>query len=161
ARDVQTAGITDVFLQAKDPDGKRYYANPADGGPVPRDAFTEVEAALRPTGVRVHAWISVARDPYLARRHPAWAMTNLAGERSPDWIAPSHEDVRAAVRATVSELLDRFPLAGIHLDYLRYPGLEYDFSTDAVARFRRAAGLESAGENLREMFDRHYNAWIG
>jgi peptidoglycan/xylan/chitin deacetylase (PgdA/CDA1 family) len=160
ARDVQAAGITDVFLQAKDPDGNRYYAHPADSGPVPRDAFTEVEAALRPTDVRVHAWIAVARDPYLARRHPAWAMTTLSGGRSADWIAPSHPDVRAAVRATVSELLDRFPLAGIHLDYLRYPGVEYDFSPDAVARFRGAAGLESAGENLREMFDRHYNSWI-
>jgi hypothetical protein len=128
---------------------------------VPRDGFTEALAALRPTGVRVHAWIAVARDPYLAQRHPAWAMTSLGGERSPDWIAPSHPEARAAVLATVTELLDRFPLAGIHLDYLRYPDLQHDFSPDAVARFRRAAGLEGGpAEGLREMFDRRYNDWI-
>jgi len=160
ARDVEAAGITDVFLQAKDADGNRYYAHPGDGGPVPRDAFTEALAALRRTGVRVHAWIAVGRDPYLARQHPAWAMTSIDGERSPDWISPSHPDVRAAVRATVGELIDRFPLAGVHLDYLRYPGFEYDFSPGAVAQFRQAAGLPRTGD-LREMFDRHYNAWIG
>ena len=161
ARDVQAAGITDVFVQAKDPDGNRYYAGPADGGPVPRDDFRQIVAALRPTGARVHAWIAVARDPYLAQRHPDWAMTSLGGERSPDWIAPSHPEARAAVLATVTELLDRFPLAGIHLDYLRYPDLQHDFSPDAVARFRSAAGLEGGdAEGLREMFDRQYNDWI-
>ena len=161
ARDVVAGGITDVFLQAKDPDGNRYYAGPSDGGPVPRDAFTEAFAALRPTGVRIHAWIAVGRDPYLAQRHPGWAMTSISGERSRDWISPSNPDARAAVRATVGELLDRFPLAGVHLDYLRYPSFDYDFSPDAVGRFRRTAGVAHESSTLREMFDRHYNAWIG
>lgn len=161
ARDVEAAGVTDVFLQAKDPDGNRYYASPGDGGPVPRDAFTEAFAALQRTRVRVHAWIAVARDPYLAQRHPEWAMTSIGGEPSRDWISPSHPEVRAAVRATVSELLDRFPLAGVHLDYLRYPSFDYDFSPDALAQFRQRAGIKGEPGSLREMFDRHYNAWIG
>ena len=160
ARDVEAAGITDVFLQVKDPDGNRYYASPGDGGPVPRDSVTEAFEALQRTRVRVHAWIAVGRDPYLAQRHPDWAMTSIGGERSRDWISPSNPAVRAAVRATVSELLDRFPLAGVHLDYLRYPSFEYDFSPEAVGQFQRAAGLDGESGSLREMFDRRYNAWI-
>jgi uncharacterized lipoprotein YddW (UPF0748 family) len=94
--------------------------------------------------VRVHARIAVARDPYLAQRHPGWALTSIGGEPSRDWISLSNPEVRAAVRATVGELLDRFPLAGIHLDYLRYPSFDHDFSPDALAQFRQRAGRAKA-----------------
>lgn len=157
-RDLVGAGITDVFLQAKDPDGKRYYPDPHDGGPVPRQDFAAAVTALRGSGIRVHAWISANRDPFLATRHPDWAMVSVDGRPSPDWISPSSPRAVASLLATVRELLDRYDLDGIHLDYLRYPDFDHDFSTRTVEEFRRDEGIGAMPN--RDMFDRHYNAWI-
>ena len=157
-RDLVGAGITDVFLQAKDPDGKRYYPDPHDGGPVPRQDFAAAVTALRGSGIRVHAWISANRDPFLATRHPDWAMISIDGRPSPDWISPSSPRAVASLLATVRELLELYELDGIHLDYLRYPDFDHDFSARAVEDFRRDEGI--AEMPIREMFDLHYNAWI-
>ncbi len=156
-RDLVGAGITDVFLQAKDPDGKRYYPDPHDGGPVPREDFAAAVTALRGSGIRVHAWISANRDPFLAMRHPDWAMLSIDGRPSPDWISPSSSRAVASLVATVRELLERYDLDGIHLDYLRYPDFDHDFSARAVEEFRRNEGIAIPP---REMVDRHHNAWI-
>ncbi|HYC56314.1 MAG TPA: polysaccharide deacetylase family protein [Candidatus Binatia bacterium] len=156
--DLEAGGITDVFLQAKDPEGNRYYPDPSDGGPVRSDVFTRAATALREAGFRVHAWISTCRDPFLAARHPDIAMTGIDGKTSADWISPSNIRARAAVLRTIGDLLDRHTLDGIHLDYLRYPDFDHDFAAADVAAFRRNRDI---GEMpLRQMFDQHYNAWM-
>ena len=38
------------------------------------------------------------------------------------------------------ELVRRYPLDGLHLDFIRYPSPDYDYSVAALEGFRRAAG---------------------
>jgi len=155
--DVVAAGMTDVFVQAKDPEGNRYYANPSDGGPVRSDVFSSAVAALKARGIRVHAWLVACRDPHVAQAHPDLAMTGIDGTASKDWLSPANIRARAAILRSVGDILERYPVDGIHLDYLRYPDFDHDFSAANVAAFRQSQAIDEMP--LREMFDRYYNAW--
>ncbi|HET9949570.1 MAG TPA: family 10 glycosylhydrolase [Longimicrobiales bacterium] len=56
------------------------------------------------------------------------------------YTSPSHPEVRARVRAVWLDLLARYDLDGLHLDYIRYPSPEFDYSRGALERFRAWAG---------------------
>ncbi len=63
------------------------------------------------------------------------------------YTSPAHPGVRDRVVQVVEELLERYPVAGIHLDYVRYPSPHFDYSREALAGFRRWL-VEGRGELL-------------
>jgi uncharacterized lipoprotein YddW (UPF0748 family) len=53
------------------------------------------------------------------------------------YASPLHP---AAAEHTVNVIADvaaRYPVDGIHLDYIRFPSVEFDYSREAIAQFRR------------------------
>jgi uncharacterized lipoprotein YddW (UPF0748 family) len=50
----------------------------------------------------------------------------------------------------VRELLDRYPVDGIHLDYVRYPGLEVGYGDAMREGFREAWGVDPVSLTLGE-----------
>jgi uncharacterized lipoprotein YddW (UPF0748 family) len=54
--------------------------------------------------------------------------------------------------AVVRELVGQYPLDGVHLDFVRYPGVDYDYSKAALESFRSARGGKGdlLGSALRE-----------
>jgi len=120
-----------------------------------------------------------SRD-HVAHRHPEWLMTPRAladelrkiGPQSPAYVGTLSRWVRANVESTeglylspitpaaqaysvsvIRELLDRYAVDGLHLDYIRYPNAEFDFSAAAIAQFR-AAELHGVPAAERERLDR-------
>ena len=119
----------------------------------------------------------VPDDPrHLARAHPEALMVprELAGElasRSPfdpryverlmDWArahgdrveglyaAPWSAAVRERVEAVAVDLVERYDLDGIHLDYIRYPGPDFDYSAGSIAAFRDWAAPRVSPEQRR------------
>lgn len=110
---------------------------------------------------------------HLVYRHPEWLMVprSLALElsdvdpRSPEYLGRLARLVRsqpselegfytsplqpAAADYTVgivADLVARYPIDGVHLDYIRYPNDEFDYSREALAAFRTdvQAGLTEA-----------------
>jgi uncharacterized lipoprotein YddW (UPF0748 family) len=99
---------------------------------------------------------------HVLRLHPEWVMVPKAaarvalGARPPDllrlvgqssrgdgdvegyYISPSAPPVAAHLEEVVRELVQRYALDGLHLDFIRYPGPEYDYSRAALEGFRRA-----------------------
>jgi len=90
-----------------------------------------------PHGLRVHAYMNVLpawkgrKDPPMATRqlwtaHPDWFMVDSLGQKmlpTAGWYAfinPVLPEVRAYLRGIVGELC-KYEVAGIHLDYIRYP----------------------------------------
>lgn len=75
------------------------------------------------------------RDPAYVERLHAWSSDP---ERHVEGLftSPSHPEVRRRVVAVVEDLLDRYPLDGIHLDYVRYPSPLFDYSRSALEGFR-------------------------
>lgn len=85
------------------------------------------------------------------------------------WLDPAAPGVAAYLAATFAELLTHYPeLDGLHLDYIRYPGvlpfspgsrfgvgLDFGYGEPTRARFREETGLEAPlGDSLRNA-----NAW--
>ncbi len=74
-------------------------------------------------------------DPRYARRLLGWAQENsnrVEGLYAGPWSAP----VRERVAAVAADLVQRYDLDGIHLDYIRYPGPDFDYSAGALNAFR-------------------------
>lgn len=125
-------------------------------------------------GLKVHAWMNTGviwrstEAPTDARHvfnaHPDWILSDESGRPStprPDdpapgyveenyWINWGHPDAQKHLIAVVTELVDRYPVDGVHFDFVRYParmgprtsGVGYD--PVSVARFRRDTGLAPA-----------------
>lgn len=137
------------------------------GGDVAWDPLAVVcEMARKRDEVRVHAWLNVlsgwpatsheacaglgpspGENPdHLLIRQPEALLVDAQGRAMPCpnatdylWVSPRHPTVVAELLEVVDELTARYPLAGIHLDRIRYP--EGDWfepesgirSTDAVS----------------------------
>ena len=105
-----------------------------------------------------------SRD-HLVYRNPEWLMVPkaLAPElrqvdtRSPEYLgrlarwtrarsndveglyaSPLHPEAAAHVAAVVKELATNYPIDGIHLDYVRFPAAEFDYSRGALQQFKQA-----------------------
>ncbi len=107
-----------------------------------------VEAARR-HGLRIEAWFNVMpgwhgrRPPAIAdhvyHTHPDWFLRDAEGRRQPlsDFyviLNPCRADVRAHIAAVAAELMSRYELDGLHLDYVRYA---WDETPQGRARYPR------------------------
>jgi uncharacterized lipoprotein YddW (UPF0748 family) len=129
---------------------------------------------------------------HVVRRHPAWLMAPraLAGRLAnhppgsdrylralAEWSAAASARVEGlflsplvpAARdytvAVVEELARQYPLDGLHLDYIRYPGPDFDYAPAALAEFRRAEMARGVPAAERDRLDaaarRDPTAWAG
>ena len=123
------------------------------------------DLAAAADGVRVHAWVNVlsgwpatvqevcgglersmvGNPSHLLLRHPDAVLVDASGEPMPCpneteyvWVSARHPAVERELTAVVAELMDRYPLAGVHLDRIRYPT---DAWYDPVYRERSAQGV--------------------
>ncbi|HET7291066.1 MAG TPA: family 10 glycosylhydrolase [Vicinamibacteria bacterium] len=107
---------------------------------------------------------SVPRDNVVAL-HPEWVMTPRAaargslpadrqsllrivrklGREDPDvegfYISPSSPAVGDHLEAATRELVRRYAVDGLHLDFIRYPGPDYDYSVAALEAFGKQQGV--------------------
>lgn len=114
---------------------------------------------------------------HVVYRHPDWLMVPKplavelarAGARSPEFVgrlarwtraneleglftSPMNPDAAAHTVAVIEDLASRYAVDGVHLDYVRFPGPEFDYSLGALRQFR--ADLDgSLSEADRRRFD--------
>ena len=97
-------------------------------------------------------WLMVPRTVAAsALRAPRSSLAELIeSARDPDvegfYLSPASAGVAAHLEAVVRELVARYPVDGLHLDFIRYPGRDYDHSRAALASF----GAPRLGESLIE-----------
>jgi len=56
------------------------------------------------------------------------------------YLSPAVPGVGSHLEGVVRELVRAYPLDGLHLDFVRYPGPDFDHSRAALEGFRRASG---------------------
>ena len=125
-------------------------------------AGLQVHAWINVNLVASAAELPVARD-HVVHRRPEWLMVprDIAQElarvdaESPAYVGKLARWTRAQsaqveglyasplvpaavdhAEAVVRDLVRRYPVAGVHLDYARYPNDRYDYSRGAIAEFR-------------------------
>ncbi len=155
--DLREKGITEVYLMARDPEGNDYFVKQDDKLGGQHDLFGKYAQLLREAGIRVHAWLPVFRNSVLAQLHPEWAMVGDNGAVSLDWLSPSNPEVKDSITKTVKQLVSNYELDGIHLDYVRYPGLSHDYSPTALQTFATARALNSV--TPAQLLSENYTAW--
>ena len=75
-----------------------------------------------------------------------------SGEVEGLYLSPVPEDAADATVAIVADVVARYPVDGVHLDYVRYPNNEFDYSLAALQAFRADVlrGLDPAVRRQQE-----------
>lgn len=103
-------------------------------------------------GIEVHPWVWVFRAGYTEDRggilpqHPDWAMLDKSGKDRTDngsyWMSPCHEAVRHLLMRAYEELVQKYPVDGIELDYVRYPSLDWGYERLCREKFQAQYGID-------------------
>ncbi len=118
-------------------------------------------------GITVHAWLNVfliwsersAPPPgHLLALHPEWLLTDARGVRMDSeprgkwkrdgiegvFMSPAVSDLRRHMARVVRELVTRYDVDGIHLDYIRYPNRRFAFDAASRTAFAIRWGVDPA-----------------
>lgn len=154
----------------------QYLSSVASPDYDPLDSLTRACAA---TPIRVHAWInallvwSLPQPPdsatHIYHTHPEWfirdvhrrSMTEYTHAMWTDrrleglYLDPDHPGVIDLVPGIIEEVVSRYPVDGIHLDFIRYPGLPWGLpETDEAALL---AGIDAS--EVQRCDPRRYATW--
>lgn len=116
------------------------------------------------SNIELHAWINVypawrgetppTDSAQLYLTHPDWFMVDVEGRRqalNPQyvWLSPTNPQVREYLLSVCAELYTHYKIDGLHLDYIRYPGVGYSYDPVSLQVFRLKYGaspFEKASE---------------
>ncbi len=104
-------------------------------------------------GIEVHAWINTYRtwtsktppaDPkHVVNRHPEWLTKTIDGVISGSegtYLDPGAPGVREYLVKIVADILSKYDVDGIMLDYIRYSGRKFGYSDAALAAYHAKYG---------------------
>jgi uncharacterized lipoprotein YddW (UPF0748 family) len=134
--------------------------------PADFDPLAEVIVRAHRAGLEVHAWVNCLlvwsaprrpRDPrHVVNEHPEWIAAMADGRRMTAlddrdrrmlqvegvFLSPAHPRVRAHLGAVAHEIAAHYAVDGIHLDYIRQPGVAIGFDPTTRARFALESGVD-------------------
>ncbi len=151
--------ITDLYVQVYAL-GQAWYPSAVApvANAVKQDEFGRLVKIAREKGLKVHAWLNVfyiwaGKTPpanpehvFNRRRHSILNPPVVNSFKSYTWflghgvegyfIDPADKAYLERIKDLISELIFRYDIEGIHLDYLRYPQREVTFSVTGRTLFR-------------------------
>lgn len=127
-RILKANGVTDLFVNVAGAGFAHYPSSVLAQSQVAvtyGDQLSACLAASRGTGIRVHAWVlcftaarsSAAQKASLAKR--GWRIRDK-GARLTEYLDPSNPQLRWHLISAIDDLVRRYPVAGVHLDFVRY-----------------------------------------
>ncbi|MEZ5692007.1 MAG: poly-beta-1,6-N-acetyl-D-glucosamine N-deacetylase PgaB [Rickettsiales bacterium] len=152
--DARRIKTTDIYLMVADHEGHEYFSRT----PQDEDVFGEMAAKLKKAGLKVHAWMPIFMNPRLAQINPEWTMKASNGTSSIHWLSPYNKEVRYHITETVKLLMTKYNLDGLHLDYIRFPDLDHDFSQAAIDGF--VADRKEKNIKKNELLSKYYMDWV-
>lgn len=142
--EAKRAGLNVVMPYATDSSGRSYY--PGSFHPESLygewDALGAYIAAARSAGLTVYPAVPMLICGHdapagILKVHPEWALREEDGALG-GYISPAHPEARAWVVGMLKELVARYALEGVLLDYLRYPNKPIDLDPAGAAAFEAA-----------------------
>ncbi|MCS6775845.1 MAG: family 10 glycosylhydrolase [Chloroherpetonaceae bacterium] len=149
-----------LFVQVRGR-GDAYYHSPYEpraealaGQPPDFDPLRQVIEEAHAHGIAVHAWLNTYltwsghRRPASARHlwnaHRDWFACDRRGRCTAvpsartegAFLQPSHPGVQEHLFQVFTHVALNYDVDGIHFDYVRYAGADYDYSNAALTRFR-------------------------
>jgi uncharacterized lipoprotein YddW (UPF0748 family) len=106
------------------------------------DALADIMTAAHARGLQVWPVICVVPSggegspSAILKDHPEWALRTKDGQPG-GYVSPSNPAARKWMIAMVGELAERYQPEGVLLDYLRFPGANFQFDPESAARFEK------------------------
>lgn len=171
-RNCRNAGFNTVMFQARGCASTMYpsrlepWAEELNGKDPGYDPLALACSEAHRNGLEIHAWVNVVpgwfgkkppkNSNHIFYRKPEWFFHDAWGRRQPmGWYSslnPCLPEVRAYLTDVMRDLVKRYPIDGLHMDYIRFPndfhdgylamGGVPDYPRDArtLALFRRDTG---------------------
>ncbi len=160
---VQVHGRADAYYESDiEPRSEALKDLPRDYDPL-----KEILKQGHEAGLEVHAWVNAYyawnRPPplpespmHVVNRRPDWLLTDDQGRRideyskeemANNWIEglyldPAIDEVRNYLTEVCTEIARKYPVDGIHLDFMRYPGSGFGFNAKLRDRFIARYGVD-------------------
>ncbi|MBX7151171.1 family 10 glycosylhydrolase [bacterium] len=190
--DAHKGNFTDLFIQVRGR-GDAFYNSrilpKAEGLATDFDPLAYLLEKAHGQKFKIHAWLNVfyvwsaERDPlskdHVIFEHPEWSAVSaenlsmvdegtnrlIAKKYEGIFLSPGDDEFQNSFLNIITELLDHYQLDGIHLDYIRYPGNQYDYSQSMRSKFVLEYGqdpltLDSLTRNAQTKEDIDRSAWI-
>lgn len=132
------------------------------GGIPPYDPLEVAVREAHARGLELHAWLNAlsgwgsgspgtcalltesrpGQPRHILREHPEWAMAARDGKPMPCpngdeyvYLSPANPGVRTQLARVAADVVRRYPVDGIHLDRIRYPGTRWSYDRASLAEF--------------------------
>jgi uncharacterized lipoprotein YddW (UPF0748 family) len=89
------------------------------------------------------------RSPAYIGRLARWTRAHAASVEGL-YTSPLHPAAQDHTAAVIGEIASKYPVDGIHLDYVRFPNEEFDFSPSAMDQFKRSILPDLSDGDKRE-----------
>ena len=147
-RALKKAGITDIFVNVAGAGFAHCALNALPRSTVYQtmgDQLSQCIQAAHPLGIRVHAWL-ICFSTTLATpnrmeiyRRKGWLLEATDGTTT-RWLDPSEYGARAQLVRAAEELLIKYKIDGLHLDFVRYPDYYPSLGPGTRDRFNASRG---------------------
>ena len=152
---VRSSGTT-LFNSSYEP-----YSYYLTGHPGESPSYDPLEFAVEEAhkkGLELHVWINTFRcyagsddiilesPNHIVNRHPEWIKEVLESGKLTYWLNPGLPEVRKYLINVILEIAENYNIDGIHLDYIRYPGSDFDDS-DAYRLYGSGMSLDDWRRN--------------
>lgn len=137
--------------------GRVYYRSaiaPVAAGYEDFDVLQAMLTAAAPHKIRVRAWIPQFHDQVAAKRNAAWQMRALrdgtvqpyTGSRQTEYfVNPLHPEVQAYELSIIREIVGRYAVDGVMLDWIRFDNFDMDLGDVTRQAYRGLTGQDPVG----------------
>ena len=155
-----------IFAQVRGRGDAYYKSDIVSRSDIVKSDFDPLDYILRQSkrfNIKVHAWINVyylwsasrmpTQDNHILKTHPQWLdtkesqyvnvkkmLSTMNRSRVPNgegfFLAPTHPDVEKYLLNIITEIVRKYPIDGLHFDYIRYHDFEYGFNPEGMEVFK-------------------------
>ncbi|MBQ4074059.1 MAG: family 10 glycosylhydrolase [Clostridia bacterium] len=130
------AGVMDIYLLVKGMRGTTAFHSPLTTPSVKeRDLLQEALDAAHKRGIRIHAWFTSASDSIYQAAHPQRGLYHFEKGLGREIVSIANEDYLHYMEDVVADMVKRYDVDGVHLDYIRYNHLIYGWSQEDLAHY--------------------------
>jgi len=162
------AGIDTLIMLVKNTSGHVYYASEI-GVPDGRwswDFFAMFLEEAKKRRMEVHPWFCVFPESSIlgeVRRHPEWLIVSPKREMVAA-VNPALPAARAYEMALMLEVVGKYGVDWVHLDYIRYPCEPtepfFSFDPETLRLFKEDTGIDMAAVKARDTGNPAWNVWL-
>jgi len=166
--DYAKAGINTLIMCVKNTSGHVYYAS--EIGVRDKawdwDFFGVFLAEAKKRKMEVHPWFCVFPESAIlgqVREHPEWLIQSPKREMV-GAINPALPAVREYEISLMLEIVRKYDVGWVHLDYIRYPCEPsepyFSFDAETLRLFKQDTGIDMAAVKARDSGNMAWNEWL-